>query len=522
VFILRFGFAGVGDYQKIRCDSVRKGAGNMNDCTLQMKGISKKFPGTQALSGVDFDLKKGEIHALIGENGAGKSTLMNILMGVHQLDEGEIFLNQEKIEPKSPHDMLIKGIGMVPQELNLEPELSVAENIYLGNEQISGKIINWKTTAKKAKKAIEKLGVDIDVNQRLGNISAAYQQLVSIVRSLEAGSNILILDEPTAALMVSESEQLFRVMRQLKDEGKSMILITHHLEEVKEISDRVTVMRDGKKICTQPTEEISIDQMIYFMANQEVEKSTRVKRNVGTDVFFEVKDFSRDGEFKNISFEVYKGEIFGLAGLVGAGRTELINAIYGLTKKKTGQTFIENKEIDIKNPYTAIRNGIGYVPEERRKCGIFPVLSIYENMLLPSYYKLLKYAVIPFGRVKKIADENIIDLGIKTPGNDVQIKSLSGGNQQKVILARWMAKNVNLLILDEPTRGIDVRAKGEIYKLIRQLADKGMTVVVVSSEIQELLVLADRIMIMHEGVMTATVDNTDRLESEDILKFAYQ
>ena len=258
------------------------------------------------------------------------------------------------------------------------------------------------------------------------------------------------------------------------------------------------------------------------MANQEVEKSTRVKRNVGTDVFFEVKDFSRDGEFKNISFEVYKGEIFGLAGLVGAGRTELINAIYGLTKKKTGQTFIENKEIDIKNPYTAIRNGIGYVPEERRKCGIFPVLSIYENMLLPSYYKLLKYAVIPFGRVKKIADENIIDLGIKTPGNDVQIKSLSGGNQQKVILARWMAKNVNLLILDEPTRGIDVRAKGEIYKLIRQLADKGMTVIVISSEIQELLVLADRIMIMHEGVMTATVDNTDRLESEDILKFAYQ
>jgi len=494
----------------------------MNDCTLEMKGISKMFPGTQALLGVDFDLKKGEIHALIGENGAGKSTLMNILMGVHQSDEGEIFLNQAKIEPKSPHDMLIKGIGMVPQELNLETELSVAENIYLGNEQLLGKIINWKTTAQKAKKAIEKLGVHIDVNQRLGNISAAYQQLVSIVRSLEAGSNILILDEPTAALMVSESQQLFRVMRQLKDEGKSMILITHHLEEVKEICDRVTVMRDGKKICTHKTEELSVDQMICFMANQEVEKTGRIKRDVSHEVFFEAKNFSRDGEFHNISFEVNKGEIFGLAGLVGAGRTELFNSIYGLTKKKTGQIFIENKEINIKDPYTAIQNGIGYVPEERRRYGVFPVLSIYENMLLPSYYSLLRYGIISFRKVKQIANQSIVDLGIKTPGNEVQIKSLSGGNQQKVILGRWMAKNVKLLILDEPTRGIDVRAKGEIYKLIRRLADKGMTVIVISSEIQELLVLADRIMVMHEGAMTAIVDNTDKLESEDILKFAYQ
>jgi ABC-type sugar transport system ATPase subunit len=494
----------------------------MGEWALEMKGISKKFPGTQALSEVDFSLKKGEIHALIGENGAGKSTLMNVLMGVHKMDSGEIFLNGQKIENKSPYDALLKGICMVPQELNLIPEVSVAENIFVGNEQREKKLIDWKTTIVKAKEYLKKLGVDIDVTQKVSRISAAYQQLVSIARALAAGSQILVLDEPTASLTISETEQLFKAMRQLRDEGKSIIFITHHLDEVKAITNNITVMRDGKVVHKAETKDLSIDEMIFYMANRKVDKAVHVERNIKKEVFLEVNDFSRDNEFENVSFNIYKGEIFGVAGLVGAGRTELFKSIYGLSKKKTGKTIIEGKEIDIKNTQIAINEGIGYVPEERRKMGIFPVLSLYENMMIPSYKELSKSGLIDYSNVKEMTDHYIDEFKIKTPSGDKMIKDLSGGNQQKVILARWMAKKVKMLILDEPTRGIDVNAKGEIYKLIRAMADEGMTVVVISSEIEETLTIADRIMVMHEGQVKGFVDNPQDYAREDILKIALQ
>jgi ABC-type sugar transport system ATPase subunit len=496
----------------------------MDEIVLEMKGISKNYPGTKALKNVDFDLKAGEIHALIGENGAGKSTLMNVLMGVRKMDQGGIFLNGQMIENNSPYEALLKGIAMVPQELNLVTDVSIAENIFMGNEQKRKDkvIIDWKSTQRKATKILEKLGVNIDVTQKLGRFSAAYQQMVSIARSLAFNSQILILDEPTASLTVNETGVLFKAVRQLRDEGKSIIFITHHLDEVKAISDRVTIMRDGCVVYSDKTEKLTIDEMIIYMANKKVEKSDHEIRNTNEEVFFEVRNFSRDHEFNNISFSVHKGEIFGIAGLVGAGRTELFKAIYGLTKKKTGTIFMDGKQVKINNPIAAIKLGIGYVPEERRKMSIFPVLTVFENMMIPSYKQLCKFGIINYAQTRKVAGDYIGNINIKTASDENLIKDLSGGNQQKVILARWMAKKSRLLILDEPTRGIDVNAKGEIYKLVTRMANEGVTVIIISSEIEELLANTDRIMVMHEGKFKGFVDNPREYVREDILKIALQ
>ncbi|MBO0958664.1 sugar ABC transporter ATP-binding protein [Neobacillus sp. MM2021_6] len=496
----------------------------MASWALEMKGISKTFPGTQALTDVDLQIMPGEIHALIGENGAGKSTLMNILMGVHKMDQGEIILNGSMVDIHSPHDAMLKGISMVPQELNLIPEVSVCENIFLGNEKLSkkGGMINWNAAKKTAKELLDKMGVNIDVTQKLRHLSPAYQQLVSIARSLAAGTQILILDEPTASLTLNEAELLFQAMKQMRDKGNSIIFITHHLEEVKVVTDRVTVMRDSRVVFRGDTKDLSIDEMILHMANRQVEKTVNVKRAVGKDVFLEVRDFTRKDEFSDISFQIYKGEIFGIAGLVGAGRTELIKAIYGLTKKDAGHIYIDGHEVRIKSPRDIIRYGIGYVPEERRKEGIFPIMSVYENLIMPSYKKISKAGLIRFDQAKELTNSFIRDLAIKTSSHSKVIKELSGGNQQKVIFARWMAKGVKMLILDEPTRGIDINAKTEIHKLIKQMADQGVTVIVISSEIEEVLSVADRIMVMHEGHIKGFVDSPQDLVQEDILKIALQ
>lgn len=496
----------------------------MGEYVLEMKEVCKEFPGTKALNNVNFNLKSGEIHALIGENGAGKSTLMNVLMGVHQKNHGEIFLNGKKIENKSTYEALLKGIAMVPQELNLVGDVSIAENVFLGNEQ-KGKssiLIDWNKMNKRAAKFLKELGLEIDVTQNLKNISAAHQQLVSIARSLAFNSQILILDEPTASLTINETEVLFKALKRLRSEGKSIILITHHLNEVKDICDRTTIMRDGNVVYSDNTENLTIDDMIIKMANKKVQKSVASKRDVKKDVFFEVRNLSRNHEFHDISFSVYKGEIFGVAGLVGAGRTEVFRSIYGLTKKESGKVFLEGKEVKIGSPSDAIKLGIGYVPEERRKMGIFPILSVIENLLMPTYSKLSKCGLIDFNKARQTSAEYIKDLSIKTPSDETFIKNLSGGNQQKVILARWMAEQAKLMILDEPTRGIDVNAKADIYKLVTKLADSGVTVIVISSEIEELIANTDRMMVMHEGKLKGFIDNPRECAREDVLKLALQ
>ena len=493
----------------------------MSEYILEMRGITKRFPGTLALDKVDLTLKKGEILALIGENGAGKSTLMNVLMGNYILDEGKILLNGEEIINHNPVEALHRGISMVPQELNLAQELTVAENIFLGNHVKKGTILDWSGMYSESKKLLDQLEIDIDPRKKAKELSAAYQQLVVIARTLVAGSDIIILDEPTASLTINETQHLLNIMTRLsKNDGKSLIMITHHLDEVKSISNRVCTLRDGKLVLEEETDKMSIDDMIYAMANEKIASQKHVDRTFSDEPILEVRNLTRKHEFEDVSFEVKKGEIFGIAGLVGAGRTELISCIYGLTKRHSGEVLFKGKSVNIKNPIEAIKLGIGLVPEERRKDGIFPLLSVQENIMMPSYEKFTSGCAINFKTIKERAKKEIEALRIKTSSEENQIKNLSGGNQQKAILARWMEKDMNLLFLDEPTRGIDIHAKGEIYNLIRRMADNGLTVIIVSSEIDEILAVADRVMVMFEGHVKGFTTPDEKMTRTDILKMS--
>ena len=492
----------------------------MSKNILQMKNISKFFPGVRALSNVDFTVTAGEIHGLIGENGAGKSTLMKVLMGLYKADEGKIFFKDKSVNITSPSLATSIGIGMVPQELNLNPYVSAAENIFLGNE-IKNKLgkIDWKKIKSESVKILKTLGRDVDPNAIVENLSVAQQQLIQIARLLATGADLLIFDEPTASLTITETEFLLKLMKKLKEQGKTLIFITHRLQELLSTTDRITVMRDGHVVNVCETKDITIDSLIEDMAGKKIAKLERVNRECGDETVLKVENFSRGREFSNVSFEVKKGEIFGLGGLIGAGRTELMNAVFGLTKVTEGKVYFNDKEVKIKNPKQAIKLGIGYVPEERRHHAIFPILSVRENSVISVYDRLFKALKINYKEAEKITNEYIEKLKIKTPSSSTPIQSLSGGNQQKVILARWLARNAQLLILDEPTRGIDVNAKTEIYQLIRSLSEMGVTIIVVSSEHEELLLLTDRIMIMHEGKVKG-IHNTKDLEQQDILEIA--
>ena len=492
----------------------------MSKNILQMKNISKFFPGVRALSNVDFTVTAGEIHGLIGENGAGKSTLMKVLMGLYKADEGKIFFKDKSVNITSPSLATSIGIGMVPQELNLNPYVSAAENIFLGNE-IKNKLgkIDWKKIKSESVKILKTIGSDVDPNAIVENLSVAQQQLIQIARLLATGADLLIFDEPTASLTITETEFLLKLMKKLKEQGKTLIFITHRLQELLSTTDRITVMRDGHVVNVCETKDITIDSLIEDMAGKKIAKLERVNRECGDETVLKVENFSRGLELSNVSFEVKKGEIFGLGGLIGAGRTELMNAVFGLTKVTEGKVYFNDKEVKIKNPKQAIKLGIGYVPEERRHHAIFPILSVRENSVISVYDRLFKALKINYKEAEKITNEYIEKLKIKTPSSSTPIQSLSGGNQQKVILARWLARNAQLLILDEPTRGIDVNAKTEIYQLIRSLSEMGVTIIVVSSEHEELLLLTDRIMIMHEGKVKG-IHNTKDLEQQDILEIA--
>ena len=496
---------------------------NKDDYVIEMRSVTKSFPGTKALDQICLKLRKGEIHALVGENGAGKSTLMNVLTGQISMDEGEIFMEGEPLRLSTPEDALKKNIVLVPQELNLIPEASVAENIFLGNEIVHFSLIDTKTTQKKAEEILNILNVKIDVTQPVKQLSAAYQQLVSIARALAYTPKVLILDEPTSVLTNVEAKNLFQSMQALKQRGTAMVFITHHLDEVMEQADRVTIMKDGRLVEEVLVSEITKDEMITKMAGKQVQKLTRVKRIVSDEIFYEARHLSRDGEFEDVNFQLHKGEILCVAGLVGAGRTEIFKCVFGITQSNSGShTYIEGKEVEINSPKSAIAYGMGYVSEERRHDGITPGMSVLENMVLPSYGQLRKHGLIDYRQAASLTDQYIQEMSIKTASRETLIKNLSGGNQQKVIVARWIAKGVRMLILDEPTRGIDVNAKGEIHNLIRELADQGVAVVVISSEMDEVLALADRIMVIHRGKVSGFIDEVDLTTQEDVLKVAFQ
>ena len=487
---------------------------------LEVKNINKTFPGVKALVDVDFNIREGEVVSLVGENGAGKSTLINVISGQIIPDSGEIFFGGKKAHLTNPTDAIALGVGLVPQELNLVPYLSVAENIFLGSRHLGGLKIDWNQMNTEARNVLETLDVEMDVTSTVENMSVAEQQMVQIARALRMGADILILDEPTACLTINETEKLLGIVRKLKESGKSIIFVSHHLDEVIEISDRVSVMRDGVHIETLPKEELTEARLIKGMVGREVQATEILRREVsGDDIILKVENLTREGEFHNISFEVKKGEIFGIAGLVGAGRTELVSTIFGERKASSGQVWFEGEPLVVKGPDASIKKGIGFVPEERRKFSILPTMCIRENVSIANLGKIFKFPVIRRNIEDDMVDKYCGQVHVKMASPEGLLTKLSGGNQQKVVIARWLAVGCRLLIIDEPTRGIDVVAKDEIHKLIRQCADEGMTVLVVSSEHQELINLCNRILIMHEGEQKGIVDASE-VTQEAILSYA--
>jgi ABC-type sugar transport system ATPase subunit len=488
---------------------------------LQAVQISKKFPGVQALSEVDISLAQGEIHAVVGENGAGKSTLMNILIGLLKPDSGDIFIDSKKVVLHSPIDAQRMGIAIVPQEINLVPMLSVMENIFLGIEPrtLGGMMVDWKGTERDALALIERMGEKINPRRKIRDLPTAQRQLIQIARAFAFESKVLILDEPTASLTIRETENLFKIIRTFQSQGGAAFYISHRLEEIKEIADRVTVLRDGKKVTEMSPKTASVHDMIEKMVGKQLVKSQELRkyeRGAGRTLL-RVENLTRAGEFYDINLELHEGEILGIAGLVGAGRTELVKCIFGDSIPNHGEIYVESKKIIPRTPKSGIEHSIAYLPEERRRLGVFPMLTVCENMTLPMQKQITSLLGINKRKETAYAKQYVGKLNIKTKDLKEKISNLSGGNQQKVILSRWLLKGSKILILDEPTRGIDVNAKAEIHNLLKQLANKGIGIILISSELEEVIENADRILILHEGRLKGEVD-PKQTSQEEILK----
>lgn len=478
----------------------------MNEVIVSMNDISKSFPGVKALDHVKFELRSGEVMALLGENGAGKSTLMKILSGVYTRDEGtmEIFGKQyADLTPKQAQDV---GVAIIHQELNMCRHLTVTENMFLGRE-VKGKVsLNNAQMQKEAKRVLDDLNIDIDPNQMVGDLPVSKQQMVEIAKALSINAKILIMDEPTSSLTSKEIEDLFRIIRKLKAEGRGIVYISHRLEELSHIVDRVTIMRDGQYITTANFTDMTMDQIITNMVGREIkEKFPRVECPKGKKVF-EVKNLNAGRMVRDINFSVYEGEIVGFAGLMGAGRTETTRAIFGVDEKESGEIYVDGKQIDIKCPMDAIRNGVVLAPEDRKKDGLCTKLSIRQNLALPNLDLVCnKMGVINSKKEEELCEKAVKDLLIKTPNVEIDSGNLSGGNQQKVVVGKWLARDSRVVIFDEPTRGIDVGAKVEIYNLMNQLKKQGIAVMFVSSEMPEVMGIADRIIVMCDGRITGEV-----------------
>ncbi|MBV7275659.1 sugar ABC transporter ATP-binding protein [Clostridium thailandense] len=477
-----------------------------SNVVLKMQGICKSFPGVKALSNVDFELRKGEIHTLMGQNGAGKSTLIKVLTGVYEIDEGTIVLNEREVRITSTRDAQENGISTVYQEVNLCPNLTVAENIYIGREPMKNGGIDWNTMNKNAERLLEeRLNLKIDVKRVLSGYSVAIQQMVAIARAVDISKGILILDEPTSSLDNNEVKQLFKVMRKLKSEGMSMVFVTHFMDQVYEISDRITVLRNGGYIGTYDADKLPEMELISKMIGknyEELKKSSDVAREYNikdkSEVLLEAKKFGRKGTIESIDMDIRKGEVLGLAGLLGSGRSESARLLFGIDKSDHGMLNINGKEYSYIYPQKAIQEGLAFCPEDRKIEGIVGQLTIRENIVLSLQSNKGIFKYIPMKKQQEIANKYIELLNIKTPGTEQRIDNLSGGNQQKAILARWLATDPQLLILDEPTRGIDVGAKDEIKKLIIKLAKEGMTIIFISSELQEMVSCCDRVLVLRD------------------------
>ncbi|SHJ80856.1 ribose ABC transporter ATP-binding protein RbsA [Tepidibacter formicigenes] len=486
---------------------------------LEMQDIIKVFPGVRALDGVNLKLYTGKVMALLGENGAGKSTLMKILSGVYKKDGGEIYYEGEKIELKGPKEAQEKGIAIIHQELNLIPHLTIGENIFLGREPINsfGKI-DWSKLYKDSENLLKKLRVDKSPKELLGNLSIGQQQMVEIAKALSLNAKIIIMDEPTDALTDKETESLFKVINELKNEDKAIVYISHRLKEIFEICDDITVLRDGKYIGCEKVSNLDEDKIIEMMVGRKLtDQFPRINVSKG-DIVIDVKNITNK-YVKNISFHVKKGEILGIAGLMGAGRTELAKTLYGAIKKDSGEVYINNKKVNIKSPKDGINEGIAYVCEDRKSEGLILGLSVKENMTISSLDKHSSLLKIYKSKEEGEVDNYIDKMSIKTPGMNQIIKNLSGGNQQKVAIAKAIMTDPKVLILDEPTRGVDVGAKKEIYDLINILKEQGKAIIMISSEMPEVLGMSDRIIVLYEGKITGEFDMADATQ-EKIMRSA--
>ncbi len=488
---------------------------------LTLKKINKFFPGVHALNNVDFELKAGEIHALLGENGAGKSTLIKVLTGAYPLvaptDSGEIFLNDQSIAPRSPADAQAVGISTVYQEVNLLPNLSVAHNVYLGREPRRFGCINWKKIVRDTQSLLTRFNLDIDVNQSLSSYSIAIQQLVAIARGVDCSAKVLILDEPTASLDADEVELLFSILRELKAQGIAIIFVTHFLDQVYAITDRISVLRNGQHIGTFETAKLERSQLIAHMLGKELQEleHNKTQHQIQSTAVpaVSVNQLAAKNGISGISFSAQKGEALGLAGLLGSGRTEICETLFGIAEKTEGEIKLGDASFDPKSPYDAIQHDIALCPEDRKTEGIIGPLSIRENVILAVQARRGWWKPIPLKEQIQIAERAVKDLNIVCPHIEKAIGELSGGNQQKVILARWLANSPKILILDEPTRGIDIGAHTEIIKLIRKLCEEGLTLIVASSEIEELVAFSDKVIVMRDRKSIAELTNEDISEN---------
>lgn len=486
---------------------------------LDMKQIIKSFNGVEVLHGIDFSLRAGTVHALMGENGAGKSTLMKVLAGVHKCDDGEIWLKGKKTEIQSPRHAQELGIAMIHQELSPVPEMTVAENIFLGREPRKGLFVDYKKMYTDTEKLLGEMKVRVSPRAKIGRLKVVDQQLIEISKAISLNADIIVMDEPTSAITDQEVEILFKTIADLKKKGTGIIYISHKMDEIFRIADDITVLRDGTYVNSWEAKDIDNNTLIKNMVGRELNEIFPKIKVPAKDVVMEVRHFTKENQFEDISFLVREGEILGIAGLIGAGRTELMNAIFGLEKPDSGEVFFEGKKVEIRRPSDAIRHGIAYVTEDRKNEGLVLEMGVGQNITIASMKTLSSGMFIKRQEEKKTIDDQIRALRIKVHSPRQLVGKLSGGNQQKVVLAKWMMKNPKLLILDEPTRGIDIGAKSEIYKLMGEFVEKGNSIIMISSEMPEAMGMSDRILVLSNGRLSGELSREEFVQ-EDIMKMA--